>query len=359
MNQSTESCLERYEPQEAGIIAADPQVTEARISPCGRILAAASFDARVRLWNIAGQDPLELPSITEHNGWVHSVAFHPHEPLIFSSDSWGQIRATRIGDEAIEEVWRQSEAHDGWIRQIDISPDGKRVASCAPDRRLRLWSTDDGSLLSEWTADDDLQSLRFHPNGNCLAAGDAKGKVKLWNLATKELIRELDASTLWLLHRLQDVGGARVLRFKPDGSQLACGGVKPANGGTVQGEPTLLIFDFDSGALTTSLAFGEAKDCFLQDAHWTEYGVLIAVTSGTPGTGKLVLRRIEDEKAFYESTKLPNCQSVSVHAQSRRMAVVTTNRNSNGNGRNLNKDGAYAANNSPIHLFRLGKQLGS
>lgn len=359
MSESTEACLAQYEPQEAGIIAADPQVIEARISPCGRILAAASFDARVRLWNIAVDEPQELPSITGHNGWVHCVAFHPQLPLVVSSDSWGQVRATRIDHEMNSEVWRQERAHDGWVRQIDISPDGKLVASCAPDRCVRLWSLEDGALLSEWANDADIQSVRFHPGGDSLAAGDARGRVKLWELASKELVRELDASALWLQHRLQDVGGVRVIRFHPDGSHVACGGVKPVNGGTVQGEPTLIIFNVESGKSTATLAFGEAKDCFLQDVHWTDDGILIAVTSGTPGAGKVVLRRVEDEKPFYESTKLPNCQSVSVHAGSRRMAIVTTNRNSNGNGRNLNKEGTYAANNSPIHLFRLGKKLDS
>ena len=108
------------------------------------------------------------------------------------------------------------------------------------------------------------------------------------------------------------VGGARLIRFNPVGTQLACGGVKPSSGGTVQGDPTLLIFDTETSELKATLTFGVANDCYLHDVHWTDDDVLICVTSGTPGSGKLIMRRIEDEKAFYETTKMPNCTSVKV-----------------------------------------------
>ena len=367
MNESAELLLDRYEPHETGQIVVEPQVTEARFSPCGRFLAATGFDARVRLWSITGEKPTELPAIVGHNGWVHSIAYHPTESILYSSDSWGQIRATRLTDEAPQEHWTCPTAHDGWIRQIDISSDGNLLASAAPDRDICLWSTRDGSLITKWKGhDEDIQSLRFHPGGNLLATGDARGLVKIWEFRTGKLIREFDASSLWLLHRLQDVGGARLIRFNPIGTQLACGGVKPSSGGTVQGEPTLLVFDTETSELKANLTFGVANDCYLQDVHWTDDDVLICVTSGTPGAGKLIMRRIEDEKAFYETTKMPNCMSVSLLSessdprnarQSKQLAVVTTNRNSNGNGRRINKNGEYEGNNSPIFLFRLGKKV--
>ena len=84
------------------------------------------------------------------------------------------------------------------------------------------------------------------------------------------------------------------------------------------------------------------------DVHWTDDGVLMCVTSGTPGAGKLVMRRIEDEKPFFETTKMPNCLSISMIAESKRLAVVTTNRNSNGNGR---------SSTTRIMVFRTGRPV--
>jgi WD40 repeat protein len=365
MNESEESLLGRYEPQETKVLAVDPQVTEARFSPCGRLLVAASYDARLRIWDISGEEPQEADPITGHHGWVHAIAFHPTNGLIFSADSWGKIQASRstaiselespAADVAPAAAWELPEAHNGWIRQLDVSPDGSRLASCAADGRVCVWSTADGSRLAEFPDHNfDVQSVRFHPHQAMLVSGDGKGQLKQWDLETGKCVRDFDASSLWLLHRLQDVGGVRQIRFNHDGTLLACSGVTPKNGGTVQGEPTLVVFDFATGEQKASLVMGQANDCFLQDFHWTEDGVLICVTCGTPGAGKLLFRRLEDEKPFFESTKMANCQSLSVHSASRRLAVVATNRGSNGNGRQL-KDGQYLGNNSPIHLFRLGK----
>jgi hypothetical protein len=42
-----------------------------------------------------------------------------------------------------------------------------------------------------------------------------------------------------------------------------------------------------------------------------------------------------------------------MHPNGQLLAVTATNRGSNGNGRRLNKDGEYAGNTSPVHLFEL------
>ncbi|MEZ6129629.1 MAG: hypothetical protein R3C59_13180 [Planctomycetaceae bacterium] len=351
--------LQQFEPQETKSIVADPQVTEARFSPCGCYLAAGGFDAHVRIWDVSGDEPVELPPIIGHNGWVHAIVFHPTDDILYSADSWGQIRATRHDGGELQPIWDCEHAHDGWIRQIDLSPDGSRLASVGADGRVALWNTADGELIREWSGHGcDVQSVRFHPDGQRLVSGDAFGKVKVWDVTAErsDAVRDMDASTLWLLSRLQDVGGVRLLRFSPDGAWLACGGVTPKNGGTVQGKPTLLVFDFASGEVKHTLVLGEEKDCFLHDLHWHVAGFLIGVTSGTPGAGRIEFRRLEDEKPFFESTRYPNCHSVSVPSDQSLMAIVTTNRNSNGNGRKLDKDGNYAGNNSPIQLFRFGKK---
>ena len=352
----SQALQEKYALHEEAVVAIEPQIVEARLSPCGQYLAGAGYDARVRMWSLIGKEPSELNAITGHNGWVHSVLFHPQKPLIFSADSWGQIRATRIEHDVPLTSWMRTDAHDGWIRQIDLSPDAQLLASCAPDKRVCLWASESGQAIAQLHGhDEDIHSLRFSPDGKLLATGDAKGKVRVWDTFTNKLIQTLDASELWLLHRLQDVGGVRVIRFNQDSSLVACAGVKPANGGTVQGEPTVVIFDLASGKKQSTLKLGEQKDCLVHDLYWTSDDVLMGVTCGTPGTGKIVFHRLGDEKPFFETTKYPNCQSLSYHSASKRLAVMTTNRNSNGNGRRLNKSGEYEGNNSPVHLFRVGQ----
>src|SRR5688500_925287 len=91
--------LKQFEPKEINVIAAEPQVSLARFSPCGKVLVAGSYDRRVRRWNIAAGDAAaaeapapepekakkgkpapatpvpEMPAIEGHNGWVEALAF--------------------------------------------------------------------------------------------------------------------------------------------------------------------------------------------------------------------------------------------------------------------------------------------
>ncbi len=54
---------------------------------------------------------------------------------------------------------------------------------------------------------------------------------------------------------------------------------------------------------------------------------------------------------------MPNCHSLALHADGRRLAVAATSANSNGNGRLL-RNGDNPGNSSPIHVFRLGQTIG-
>lgn len=352
MNDESKALLAKYEPKELGVITADPQVVAARFSPCGKFVVAGGFDSRVRRWDLASEGYPELASLGGHGGWVEATAFYGD--TLFSADTWGKLCAWSYADEKPEPTWEIENAHDGWIRQLAVSPDGALVASCSRDQRVVIWSTADGHKLQEFSEIDDVFCLKFHPGGNDIITGDAKGKVKQRNLANGQPLREFDASSLFLLHRLQDVGGVRVLAFDQEGKTLAVGGTKPKNGGTVQGVPTVLLFDFENGEIRHTLELGATSDCFVHDIRLHEDGFVMAVTSGTPGTGKIIFQRTEDKEPFYQSTKIANCHSLSLHPDGQRLAVAATNKGSNGNGRRLTEEGEYTGNHSPIHLFQLG-----
>lgn len=342
---------QRFEPRELSVITAIPQVLAARFTPCGRFLLAGGYEGKVRRWNLSGTTPAEMPTIEGHQGWVQGLAFHPREPLAYSADSWGQMRAWQFSDLNPASVWRVEAAHSGWIRDLAVSPDGEKLASCGLDQVVRIWSTAEGSQLQELRGhNQDVYCLRFHPDGKSLVSGDARGVIKHWDLTNFQCIREFDARKLHALSRLQDVGGVKTMAFDRQGNTLACGGTTPKNGGTVTGIPTILLFDFASGQLKNSLKHGTENDCFVHDLFLHEAGFVMAVTCGTPGQGKLLFQRPEDAEPFFVTTKMANTQCLSVHSDGRQFAVVATNPSSNGNGRQL-KNGEYVGNQSPIHLW--------
>ncbi len=345
--------LKKYQPQDFKVLTADPQVTAARFSPCGKVLVGGGYDARVRRWNFAIGDLPELPALEGHHGWVEGLAFRAEGELLFTADSWGQICCWSgyTGDQPTIK-WKVDNAHDGWIRALSLSPDGKAIASCASDRFVRLWTTEDGVKQFEFpqTPQQNL-SVLFAPDGTFFT-GDDRGLVRHWNV-NGTLIRQFDASSLYMLSRLQDVGGAFVLALDKSGTTLAVGGTKPQGGGTVTGVPSILLFDVATGAEKQKLELGTVNDCYVADIHFHDEGFLSVVTFGTPGAGQLLYIRPEDKTPFLTEKKMANCHSLAWHPDGKRLAIAATNGGSNGNGRPVDKDGKYVANHSPIHVFTL------
>lgn len=372
MNDDAKQLLERYQPKPGPVLTLDQQVCIVRASANGNNLAAGGFDGRVRFWSGSPSELKEGAALKGHNGWVQALAFHPYTRLLFTADSWGQLRCTHHGSEPDESQWVVNPAHDGWIRCVAVRPGklaraagsevlvdasgGDLVATCGADHKVCLWSTRNGAKVRELTGHgQDVFSLAFHPDGQSLVSGDLKGVVKQWDLATGQCVREYDAGSLYLYERIQDVGGVRCLAFDPAGETLACAGSQLKSGGFVQGVPTVLFFDGKTGRLKQTLKVGVEADGFVHDLHWHPDGFVMAVTSGQPGNGKLFFHRPGDAQPFFLTTKMPNCHSLAFHPAKNRLVVAATNGGSNGNGRVLGKDKQYAGNWSPLHVWELPK----
>jgi WD40 repeat protein len=341
-----------YEPQPAKQeLAYQRQLWQARYSPCGRFLAACAYDATVQRWDVSGADAQPLAPLAGHNGWVQCMAFAPQGERLFTADSWGQLAAWPYADEAPQAAWRAPEAHNGWIRALAVSPDGQRVATSGNDRTIRIWSAGDGALQSEWKAPSVVFSLCFHPDGTSLASGDWKGIVRQWDLASGNSLRELDATVLYQLDRIQECGGVRHLAFDKVGHRLACAGQKKPAGGFATGTPCVVVFDWESGKVLREMPMGTDQDGFAYDAQFHPAGFVMAASCAFPGRGHVWFFRPEDEQPFYSSNKLTGGRSLSLHPDGRRLALLVSI-SPNANGRPL-KDDHYEGGSGKIHLLEF------
>lgn len=332
----------------------DPQLLTLRYSPDGKYLVAGGYDARVRRWDATKDELPEVKAIEGHHGWTQAMAFSPDSTLLFSGDSWGQLRASSLTEENPPAKWKVENAHAGWIRDAAISPDGKTLATCGHDRAIRFWNTADGVKTGEIRGEnDDLYCVRYSPDGSQILAGDRLGFVWQWDFATRKLMRKFDASPLYKLDRIQDVGGARAIAFDKAGTWLAIAGMKPKNGATIQGVPAILFFDFKSGELKHTHDLGGQNDCDCLDLVLHEEGFFVAVCCGGPGAGKIVMQKIGEKEPFFTENRIGNVQSLAWHPQGKRFAVFGTNNGSNGNGRVLDKNGKYPGNRSPVNVFEI------
>ncbi len=369
-------------PKELKAFQNDRQLCVARFSPCGKFLAAGAMEGSVRRWSVVEkpkpvaeevlpdepkkkpapknakkveESPVELvpqPHLTGFNGWVQTIAFHPKDKVLYAADTWGKLTATAYEGDAPKPLWENAAAHDGWIRKLAVSPDGQHLATCGRDQFIRVWTTA-GKLVAEHRNVDDVFAVAFAPEGKVVAFGDEKGKVKTWDFGTKQVVREFDASVFHKLSRLQDVAGLRMLAFVEGGKSLIVGGCEPEGGGFLEGVPVLVKFDTATGKQQTEWKFGAAKDGFVLDLAAHPAGFLIVVTSGQPGSGKIMFLRPGDKEPFFTHTNVANVHSVTLHPDNKRFAVAAMNKASNGNGRPKTADGSYPSNTSPVHLFEI------
>ncbi|HXT59769.1 MAG TPA: hypothetical protein VN699_14120 [Pirellulales bacterium] len=344
-----------YGPKELKAVKAEQQQCAVRFTPCGKFLVGGGYDGLVRRWDASGDEFAELPPLSGHGGWVSGLAFHAEGSRLYSADSWGRLRAWSYADAAPQPLWETADAHNGWIHALAVSPDGKLLATCGMDRLVRIWDAATGGKLFELAGHAfDVLAVSFHPDGKSLASGDLAGIVKHWDVAAGNQVREFDARQLYLSNRLQDVGGVRSMAFDETGKMLGCGGARPKVGGNVQGVPLAVLFDWTTGMATHALEFGKDSDVYLCDFYFDARGFIVAVTSGNPGAGKLLMQEFDAKEPFFSIAK-PNCHAVSRHPSGLRLAVTTVNANSNGNGRLKAADGAeeYPGNWSPIVIFDM------
>ena len=105
-------------------------------SPDGRLLATASADQTVRLWDVTTGQPHGQP-LTGHTDAVYGVAFSPDGTLLATASD---DQTVRLWDVATGQPHGQPlTGHTDAVEGVAFSPDGTLLASADQDKTARLW----------------------------------------------------------------------------------------------------------------------------------------------------------------------------------------------------------------------------
>ena len=130
-------------------------------SPDGTLLASASDDETVRLWDVATGAALNI--LKGHMGYVFSIAFSPDGTLLASASDDETIR---LWDAASGAALKTLVGHASAVVSVAFSPDGMLLASASRDKTVRLWDVASGAALKTLLNHADaVNSVAFSPNG--------------------------------------------------------------------------------------------------------------------------------------------------------------------------------------------------
>jgi len=110
---------------------------------------------------------------------------------------------------------RQIEAHNGHVRALAFSPDGKFLLSGGEDRVIRLWDVASGDRLKEFKAHEgNVNALKFFSDGNRFLSASDDRTIRVWRTASPKPISQFDGHTAEVL----------CIALSSDGGKLVSGG---------------------------------------------------------------------------------------------------------------------------------------
>jgi WD40 repeat protein len=191
---------------------ASESIRDASFSPDGRTIAAWHWDGGLSLRNTTGLDPPRR--LTELGTNHYGVHFSPDGKWLAAGTRVGVIRlldATTLREARAfhgEEMDRMLPIGFGGEGRIFLG-----VARVIPQPRCYLWEVVTGRKLTAWPIRAENHQVELSPDGRLVATGDHDGLLQLWDAATGRELKQAPA------HRT----GIVSVKFSPDNQQLASG----------------------------------------------------------------------------------------------------------------------------------------
>ncbi len=296
-------------------------------SPDGSLLASASADRLVRLWEVASDE-----AVTALAGEFERVS-----DLLWSPNA---ARVVTISEGDLGALWDAASgqliSELGKVSWVSWSPDGQWVALFEDQLGLRLWDAGRGRLHATLEHPDWVTSAAWSPDGGRLATASFSGVVSLWDAANGQRLAELTGHTDWVADVIWSPNGSMLASKSADGTLRLWEGASGASVGVLTPAINVLTVAWSSDGSRLAAQYGngtvglwdpvtgeqiallEALDGFIEQLAWSPDGSRLAgldvdgaliMWSGTSGAQLAVLEEVSAFVWSPESRLLSAIQS--------------------------------------------------
>jgi len=152
-----------------------------------------------------------------------------------------------------------------------------------------------------------------------------KGIVKDWNLKTGACVRDIDAKVLAKYDTgfMADIGGARGIAFKSDGSAFALSGItNVTNAFAGVGNPAVVLIDWKDGKAKLLRTKENFQGTMWGVGFYPSGGIIAA---GGGGQGRIWFWKGDDLASVHTINVPANARDFAMNADGSRFAVATSN----------------------------------
>ncbi|KAF2156234.1 hypothetical protein K461DRAFT_252256, partial [Myriangium duriaei CBS 260.36] len=186
-------------------------VNAVSFSPDGELLASASSDKTVRMWNAQTGEQMQL--LKGHKSSVKLVSFSPDGSILVSISS---PRAIRLWNVRNGQEIRRHRRRGASVVSFALSPDSKILALAfalaSSQGEIRLYDMITGTKMQSLRGDSmKVSAVVFSPIDDTLAFASEDKTVVLWDYETGEFVKQI--------YGLET--GITALRFSPDGKTIS------------------------------------------------------------------------------------------------------------------------------------------
>ena len=173
-------------------------------------------------------------TIAGHSDSVNSVSWSPDGKLLATASNDNTVRIWNVSS---GEEMAAFNGHGEVVRTVRWSPDGTRIASAADGGGILIW---DPETLTGLGSLNGSYPLAWSPDGRSIASsGPGNGSVLLWDVASGEILRQL----------VLPFGNATYISWSPQGDRLATSSNKEEWGGhgPKRSESIVCLWDMNDG----------------------------------------------------------------------------------------------------------------